>query len=457
MDPDSRAIILILLLVLGAIYCAATETALASVSRNRIKIKADKNNARAKKVLAVLDNFDDAITTLLICTNICHIVSASVVTALVTKKWGLSAVTASTFIMTFAMFFVAEMLPKSIGKKLNEPICLAAAGSLSVLMKLLKPASKFLSALGALTLKLLPGGEEVSVTEDEIYDIIEDMKEEGSIDEEKSELISSALSFGDLTASSVLTPRVDIEGIEVHMPQKEVLQYVMDHNRSRLVVYDGTVDNIVGVLRTRNFLKQYLRQKAIPNVRKMMDEVFYAHQSMPIDELLNNMSQKKFSMAVVLDGFGGTLGLVTMEDMLEEIVGEIWDEDDEIKEPIVKLTDDVYLASADETVGSVFDFIKFDEPDEDEAERFKNLLMADWVYEMIGDIPKVGDSFKCHNLEINVEEIEHNRIRKLKIKVNEIKEMKEGVKEKHADKECEPSLGFEDKPDKKTEKEAEKS
>lgn len=418
MDPDSRAILFVILLFVGAIYCAMTETAFSCASRNKIKVKADKGIQKAKTALKILDNFDDAITTLLICTNICHIAAASCVTALVTRRWGLSAVTASTFIMTLAMFMIGEMLPKSIGKKLSEQICLISAGLLSVLMKIFKPISKLLSAIGELTLKAIRGGEEVSVTEEEIYDIIEDMTEDGSLDEERSDLISSALSFGDMTVSSILTPRVDVEGFDINMSPEEVLNFVLGQNHSRLVVYDKTIDNIVGVLQIRRFLKVYVNRKTIPSVKKMMDEVYYAHQSMPIDELLDTMSEKRLNMAVVLDGFGGTLGIVTVEDILEEIVGEIWDEDDEIDEPVVKISEDTYSVSGDETVDSVFDEIDYEEPDDEEAQRFVNLILADWVYEKIGSIPSVGDSFSHNNLTVTVEQIEHNRIRKVLIKVN---------------------------------------
>ena len=410
MDPDSRTIVIVCILFIASAYFALTETAIASVSRNRIKVRADKGTPGAKKVLYVLDNFEDAITTLLICTNIAHIAAAATVTAAVTRKWGLSAVTASTFIMTLAMFFAGEMLPKSIGKKLSVRSSLACAGLLVVLMKIMKPVTFILAGIGRLTLKIAGSDEEVSVTEDEIYDIIEDMTEEGSLDEEASELISSALSFGDLTVTSIMTPRVDIEGIDINMPKEEILAKLLDQNHSRLIVYDGTIDNVVGVLQLRRFLKSYISRKTIPGIRRMTDKVFFAHQSMPIDELFDNMTTNKFNIAVVLDGFGGTLGIVTIEDIIEEIVGEIWDEDDEIKEPIVKLSDDTILASCDETVESAFEELGYEEKDEDEEERFKNLLLCDFIYEKLGTVPKKGDSFEYNNLKIRVEEVDHNRV-----------------------------------------------
>ena len=415
MDPDSRTIIIVCLLFIASAYCALTETAVSSVSKTKIKVRADKGNGSAQKVMYVLDNFEDAITTLLICTNIAHIAAASVATAAVTRRWGLSAVTASTFIMTLAMFLIGEMLPKSIGKKLSEKSSLACAGLLVVLMKVLRPITAILSGIGKLTLRIAGSREEVSVTEDEIYDIIEDMTEEGSIDEEQSELISSALSFGDITVTSIMTPRVDVEGIDINMSREDILNEILKQNHSRLIVYDKTIDKVVGVLQIRRFLKSYISRHIIPDIRRMTDKVFFAHQSMPIDELFDNMTENRFNIAVVLDGFGGTLGIVTIEDILEEIVGEIWDEDDEIREPIVKLSDDTVLASCDETVESVFDELDYEEEDESAEERFTNLLLCDFIYEQVGSIPKKGDSFEYKGLKIRVEEVDQNRVLTAKI------------------------------------------
>lgn len=415
MDPDSRTILIVCLLFIASAYFALTETAISCVSRNKIKVRLDKGDIRAKKVMYVLDRFEDAITTLLICTNIAHIAAASVVTVSVTRKWGLGAVTASTFIVTVAMFFLGEMLPKSIGKKLPEKSCLACAGLLEVLMKVLRPLTYILSGIGRLITKFSKNSEEVSVTENEIYDIIEDMTEEGSLDEEQSELISSALSFGDLTVTSIMTPRVDVEGIDINTPSEKILENLLGQNHSRLIVYDKTIDNVVGVLQLRRFLKSYISRKTIPNIRRMTDKVFFAHQSMPIDELFDNMTTNRFNIAVVLDGFGGTLGIVTIEDIIEEIVGEIWDEDDEIKEPIVRLSDDTIIASCDETVESAFDEIGYEEKDEDEADRFTNLLLCDFICEKLGSVPKKGDSFEYNNLKIRVEDVDHNRVLMAKI------------------------------------------
>lgn len=425
MDPDSRlSILLVVLFFIASAYFALTETAIASVSRTRIRSKAERGDSRAKKTLYVLDHFDDAVTTLLILTNIAHIAAASIVTVLVTREWGMSKVTLSTFAMTIAMFLLGEMLPKSIGKKASEKTSLACSGLLVFLMKVCKPVSFVLSGIGKLTMKTIKTDEEYSVTEDELYDIIEDMAEEGSIDEEQSDLISSALQFEDITVSSILTPRVDVTAVSVNDSPEEILQVIREQNHSRILVYEKTIDNIIGVLQIRKFLRAYVATHEIPDVRELMDEVYFAHQSTQIHDLLQEMSTKKLNMAVVTDSYGGTLGIVTVEDILEEIVGEIWDEDDEIAEPIVELTRDHYLVSGDETVSDAFEFIGFEDPEEEENDdRFTNLLVADWVFEQsAASMPERGDSFEYYTLKVTVEEIEHNRILKVAMVVTETEE-----------------------------------
>ena len=224
MDDGSRlSLIIVIVLLMCAAYFAVAETAFASVSRVRIKVRAEKGEAKALQALEVLDNFDRAISSILICTNIVHIAAASIVTVNVTRIWGLSAVTLSTIIMTIVVFFVGEMLPKSIAKKYSERLSLAVAGSLCFFMRILRPISAVLSAIGNFAARFVKADPEISVTEDEIYDIIEDMTEDGSLGEERGELISSALQFGETTVESILTARVDLAAVDVEEPPDKVL------------------------------------------------------------------------------------------------------------------------------------------------------------------------------------------------------------------------------------------
>lgn len=414
MDDGSRLpwIIAALLLVCAAFF-AVTETSMASASRSRIKASAERGDFRAKKTLYVLDNFDLAISTLLICTNIVHIAAASIVTLAVTRKWGVSAVSISTVITTIVVFFAGEMLPKSVAKKYSDTLALSCAPVLCFFMKLFAPLSKLLTWIGQAAAKLTPGDSQISVTEDELYDIIEDMTEEGSLDEDQGDLISSALQFGDVTVESVLTPRVDIVAININSSHSELLSLIKSTNHSRLPVYEGSIDNIIGVLQIRKYIKAYLRLGENLDIKPMLDEVLFVHQSTNIDELLPILSKRKLNIAVVTDNYGGTLGIVTVEDILEELVGEIWDEDDVIEEPMVEIGDGVYEVGADETVSDVFDQLGYEDPENDEE--LVNTLMGEWAYEKFDTIPKPGDSFRYHQVLVTVKDMNHNRIMKLTV------------------------------------------
>ena len=414
MDGDSRLpFILAILLLFCAAYFAVAETAFASASRNKIKTAADRGDSRAETALYVLDHFDRAISTLLIGTNIVHIAAASLVTVAVTRLWGLNAVSISTIVTTIVVFFAGEMLPKSIAKKYPERLCKATAPSLRFFMLLFWPVSSLLTLIGRGAAALTKGDPEISVTEDELYDIIEDMTEEGSLDEEQGDLISSALQFGEVTVESILTPRVDLEAIDIEDSLEEILSQVKSQNHSRLPVYEKSVDNIIGILQIRRFIKAYLREGQALDLRALLDEPFFIHQSTNIDELLPIMSKNRANRAVVTDNYGGTLGIVTVEDILEELVGEIWDEDDVVEEPIVSLGEGMVLADADESVSDVMEQLDYEDPDGDEE--LVNTRMGEWAFEQFTSIPRVGDSFRYHELEITVSAMEHNRIRKLKV------------------------------------------
>ena len=415
MDDGSRlSWLIVIFLLFGAMFFAVAETAFASVSRTRLKTYADKGDPRAKKALFVTDHIDRAITTILICTNFTHLAAASIVTVLVTRRWGLSAVTISTVLTTLAVFFFGEMLPKSIARKYSERFSLSTAGVLCFFMSVLAPASALLTKIGNGAAAVTKGDPEASVTEDEIYDIIEDMTEEGSLNEEQKDLISSALQFGDVTVESILTSRVDVAAIEINMPEKEILDLIKEENHSRIPVYEKTIDNIVGILQIRKYIKYYIRADHPLDIRDLLDEPYFIHQSTKIDDLLRIMSKRKLNMAVVTDNYGGTLGIVTVEDILEELVGEIWDEDDRIVRNIVPISDNAWSINAEEHVLDVLDELDIDY-DEDEEERLMNKLMSELVYENFPGIPREGDHFRYLNTEITVLSMKRSRIFRVRV------------------------------------------
>ncbi len=416
MDDGSRMTWLTLLLLLfAAMFFAVAETAFASVSHVRLKTDAEKGDERAKKALYVTEHFDRAVTTLLICTNIVHLAAASIVTVYVTRRWGISAVSLSTLITTLVVFFFGEMLPKSIARKYSLQMSLATVGPLRFLMTLLMPAASFLTWIGNAAAGLTKGEDETSVTENDLYDIIEDMTEEGTIDEAQGDLISSALQFGDVTVESILTSRMDVAAIDINMPQEEILSFIKEQNHSRLPVYEGTIDNIIGILHIRRYIRYYMRGRKAVDIRPLLYEPFFIHQSTKIDDLLTIMSRKKINLAVVTDNYGGTLGIVTDEDILEELVGEIWDEDDRAVRNVVPMTDGSYSVNPEEHVIDVLDELGIDYTEEIEEEIGRK-LMNELAYEAFPSIPVAGDSFRYLGTKISVLVMRHNRIMRLKVR-----------------------------------------
>ena len=416
MDTDSWLLILIFaaLLLLGA-YFAAAETAFASASRIRIKNRADRGERRANRALDILDRFDQAITTILIGTNVVHIAAASLAALFVTRKWGSGAVAWATFVTTLVVFFVSEMLPKSIAKKYSETLSLWAAPSLHLLMVLLTPLSFLLTAFGKAAAKMTKGDGDVSVTEDELYDIIENLTEEGSLDEEKGDLVTSALEFGDVTAGDILTARVDVAALDVESTTEEVLQEVKRQRHSRLPVYKGSVDHIIGILQIRKFLKAYLHADGGSlDWNSLLDEPYFVHSSMNADELLRELSRRKLNLAVVTDSTGGTLGILTVEDIVEELVGEIWDEDDVVVEPMVQLDGGAWDMDASLQAEEVFEKLGFEDPEDQDL---SHKTLGEWAYEQFDSIPRQGDTFTYHGLSVTVSQQKERRVMRLRVEL----------------------------------------
>ena len=418
MDDGSLSWIIIGVLYLFMAYFAVAETAFASVNKIKIRTALERGDSRGEKALQILENFDKMVTTVLIGTNITHLAVASLVTVIVTREFGLSAVAVGTIITTLAVFFFGEMLPKSIAKRYSEALSLTCASSLLLFMQLFTPVSFILTKIGQFAASLTGEVEEVSVTEDELYDIIEDMADEGSLNEEQSELISSALEFGDITVDSILTSRVDMDALEVNTPPEKVVEFLLSHRHSRYPVYEGTTDHIIGTLQMRKYLKAYRKNKN-PDLRSMVDAPFFVHYSTPVDDLLREMNAKKVSIAIVLDDFGGTYGITTSEDALEELVGEIWDEEDIVVEDFKALEDGSYQANADLTVGDIFQKMDLELDDDEEELEYKRA--SEWAFEHFTHIPTVGESFTYDFVTITVASMKQNRIKLLRLTVDDEK------------------------------------
>lgn len=416
--------IAIIALLFGAMYFAAAETAFACVPRAKLRARADKGDPRAKKALRVTDDFDRAITTLLIGTNITHLTVAAIVTVLVTRLWGMGAVVWGTVATTIVVFFAGEMLPKSIAKKYSERFALATAGSLCFFIRIFAPLSAALTAIGKGAAKLTKGEAEVTVTENELYDIIEDMTDAGNLDEDQGDLVQSALEFGDVTAENVLTARVDLAAIDAAWPTQRITEFIKTQRHSRLPVYDGTIDNIIGILQIRKYIKAFLRQEGELDLMSLLDDAYFIPGGTSIADLLPEMSRKCLNMAVVTDAWGGTLGIVTVEDILEELVGEIWDEEDEVVEYFAPLGGGRYELDAGLDVGEAFELLNFEDPEDDED--IIHLTLAEWALEQFDFMPRQSDSFTYHGLEFQISDVHQHRIRKLTARLLPLEKEQEG-------------------------------
>ncbi len=420
MDSDGWILFsaLILLILLGG-YFAASETAFASANKIRLKNMADSGSFGAKRALFICDNADKSLTTLLILNNITHIGSASIATVLSTRLWGVQSVTASTIVITIIVFLVSETIPKNYAAHFPEKFAIKTAGILKSLVVILTPISYIFTAISKLLSKLFVKNEEPTVNEDELYDIIETAQEEGSIEKEKGELIHSALEFNDITVKDILTPRIDLVALDKEMSAQEIIKAIKESRHSRLVVYSDTIDNVTGTLSIRKYIKSYLKNGDNTILDELTDPPYFVYRTMPVDELLREMSSNKQHMAIVSDDYGGMLGIVTIEDMLEELVGEIWDEDDVVREDFVPLGGNRFAINADMSVEDAFELMGITRLINENA---LHKTLGAWALEHFDYMPVRNDSFRYENLKISVDEITHSRIVKIVIQITDGKE-----------------------------------
>ncbi len=327
-DSPAGSILLFIALVFCSAYFSGTEISLASVNRIHMMSKASKGVKGAKRVLDILDNFDEALSVLLIGNNIVNIGAATLATAVV-APFGAQAVAVSTVVTTIVIFIFGEMLPKSFAHSCNERFAEVASAPLLILMKLLKPLSAFFTGISALVSKPFKKHTEnqVTMTEDELTDIVENISEEDGFDEQTGELVKSALKFSNSVASQIMVPWDSVEKISMVEKTPQILKAVKKTVHSRLPVIDRN-GNIKGILQIRKFLKAYSATKHNIILASIIDYPYFVNADLPIDEVLTNLSNHRRNLAFVRDNDGNILGILTVEDILEELVGEIYDEDD---------------------------------------------------------------------------------------------------------------------------------
>ncbi len=333
-DPGSiplGSIIAYILLVIGCAYFAGTETSLASVNRIHMMTEADKGNKRASRVLKILDNFEEALSVLLIGNNIMNIGCATLAVVIATRVYKTSslAVTVATVVTTVIIYVFGEVLPKVFARSCNEKFAMYSSAVLVGLMKLLKPLSLFFTAISRLALKPFSATAQVqvTVTEDEIQDIVENISDDDDIGEDTGELMRSALEFNDKNVGEIMIPWDDVQTVSTGMKTDKILEIVKQTTHSRLPVV-GRDGSIKGILQIRKFLSAYIKRNHRVILASVIDYPYFVKPDVRIDELLTEMSNHRRNLAVVKATNGRVVGIVTVEDILEELVGEIYDEED---------------------------------------------------------------------------------------------------------------------------------
>ncbi len=397
------------LIALSALF-SACETALSSVNRVRLKSRADAGHRGAQKALELAERFERTLPAILIGNNVVNIAAASAATLIASSLFGVSGAAVSTVVMTAVILVFGEVLPKSYAKQHSEQVAIAAAPLMRLLVWLLYPLVWLLMALQEGVSRMQKTENQPLVTEEELMTIIEAIEEEGVIDEQKSELVQSALEFDDITAQEVLTPRVDLVAVEVDEPLAQVLDTVMKERFSRIPVYQGTIDEIIGILHTRDLLEAVVRGGPV-ELRDLLVPPLFIHKTRRLSSLLTDLQAGRLHMAVVTDDFGGTLGVVTLEDLLEQLVGEIWDEDEEAVPLMEKTGEHSFLVRGDMGIEDALEEIGYPVDNLDS----EYSTMGGWALERFGRIPQAGDSFDYDGIRVKVAQMEDQRITRLEL------------------------------------------
>lgn len=407
MEEQSISLMIIVGCIMMSAYFSATETAFSSLNRIRIKNMAEKGNKKARLVLSLSEDYDGLLSTILIGNNIVNIASASLATVIFVKLLGDEAgASISTVVTTIVVLIFGEVSPKSIAKESPEQFAMFAAPFLHALMKLLTPANCLFRQWKKLLSLLIRTSGDSGITEEELLAIVEEAKQDGGIDEQEGSLIKSAIEFTELEAMDIATPRVDVTGISIDADREEIAAVFGESGYSRLPVYKDGIDDIVGIIYQKDFYHRVYRGG--DGVESIVRPALYVAKSKRINVLLKELQKNKTHIAVVIDEFGGTVGIVTLEDILEELVGEIWDEHDVVVQEIEKVSDQEYLVMGNTSVEKLFGELG-GEGD------FESLTASGWVMELAERIPEEGDVIYYDDLTITVVKMKDRRVEQVRI------------------------------------------
>ena len=436
MSPQVQIIIMAACLLMSA-YFSATETAFSTLSKTKLKTMIEKGNKRASLALKLSENYDRLLSTILIGNNLVNILLSSiatvfVITLCISRKDQTFADSYGTLISTAAVTVVVlifgEITPKSVAKNRPEGFAMFSAPLMQVFIWILIPFSALFSLWTKLVAKIFRVKADTKMSQEELLMLVEEVEEEGSIDTEEGDLLRNAINFTEQKAEDILTHRVDLEGFDMETPMEEIGKLFEESRFSRLLVYEDSIDKIIGVVHSKDvFTAKGLTDKTLDQI---ISPPLFIHKGERIDDLLRDLQTNKSHLAVVLDEYGGTLGIVTMEDILEELVGDIWDEHDEVVEDYKEISENTFRIDCG---GSLADFCEFFDL-EIESD---SITINGWIMEAMDKIPSCGDRFSFENLDVTVTETDFHRVSTIHVVRNEIEEEDHEDKKSKKDKDRE--------------------
>jgi len=410
MDSHSIVLIIAIIILIGlSAFFSATETAFMSLNRVKIKNLAQAGNKKAARVLRLSDDPDRLLSTVLIGNNIVNIASASLATVLFVKLFQSNGATVSTVVMTVLVLLFGEVTPKGIAKEMPEKFAMSVGGIIATLATAFTPFNFLLIKLKGGISKLFKVSADTGITEEELLTIVDEAEQDGGIDSEESELIRNAIEFTDREAKDILTPRIDVTAAEIETSPEELAALFRETGFSRIPIYRETIDSIVGIINEKQFYNHLAEGEV--HIADVLQPALCVPPSVKISALLKQMQEKKTHMAVVVDEFGGTEGIVTLEDIMEELVGDIWDEHDEVEDTIREVAADTFTVPASTALSEFFE--EFGVEEETEVSTVNG-----WLLSHIGKIPEVGDSFDFEHITVTVVSTEEQRADELKVTIH---------------------------------------
>ncbi|WP_326909679.1 hemolysin family protein [Sedimentibacter sp. MB31-C6] len=409
MDSDgiSQVSIFLLLLIMSGFF-SGTENAYINYNRIRMKYLANSNNKKADLALKLDEDFDSLMATIFICNIIVNITITSLSLFIISKNFQNISITMATIITIIVIVIFGEMLPKGLANMAPEKTAMLSAPIIRILVILFKPLNIFFCSWKKICSKIVKEEEQPSITEDELKSMIDEVENEGVINKSESDLLRSAIEFNETIVEDIYTPRIDILGIEENDSLEHIKDIFLISGYSRLPVFQGDIDHIIGVLHEKDFYQSLNRKEK--NIKKLISKVLFITPNKKISELLRDLQLSKAHMAIVIDEYGGTEGLVTMEDIIEELVGEIWDEHDKVIEWFKKVGDEKFLISCNADIDDMFDLFDIEQDEELDV-----TTVNGWLTMIFEEIPEEGDKISYKNLDITVTKAEAKKVLEIKV------------------------------------------